>query len=69
MRDLSECAESLRKIKLTDPADLIEELIKEGYIHLGNLRSSRSCNPTLVNSLAHRIDRAEAILEHRKQLK
>jgi len=62
---LRECAEALLRIKITDEELDIRILIDDAYEHLRELESAHRCNPTLVSALAHRINRAESILERK----
>lgn len=65
--ELGACASALLRLDLSASVNSIEELIAEGYRHLQELQASVNCNPLLINSLAHRIDRAEAILEQKRK--
>lgn len=65
--ELVACATALLELDLSASVSSMEELIAEGYYHLNELRASANCNPALVNSFAHRIDCAEAILEQKKR--
>ena len=65
--ELVDCAEALRKLSLSTPVNVMEELIADGLYHLEELQTSPICNPLLVTSLAARLDRAEAILEQKRK--
>lgn len=67
-KELVECAVALNELKMSSPVGLIEWLIEEGYRHLRELRANNGCNPLLADSLAHRINRAELILEQKKKV-
>ena len=56
-RELSECAKDLLLPNLDSSEAEMQSLIDDGYFHLSELK--RSCNTILLNSLAHRVERAE----------
>lgn len=66
--ELIDCAKALSKADLSTPEEKLEELIKEGYLHLGELKGGVHCNPLQEISLALRIDRVEELLERKRRL-
>jgi hypothetical protein len=69
MRELDECAKALLELNSQSSLESILELINEGYFHLGELRRGSPCNPLLANSLAHRLDGAEALRDKKRSQK
>lgn len=61
-----DCAEALKHVSLSDSVESIQALIDAGYALLRDLQASPRCNPTYVNALAHRLDKAESIRDQRK---
>jgi len=64
---LVECAETLLKLNLSSSVLEIEKAIKDGYYHLEGLKASPKCKTLLINSLAHRIERVEGLLEQKEK--
>lgn len=65
---LVECAGTLLKLNLSSSVLEIEKAIKDGYCHLEILmKASPKCKNFLINSLAHRIERAEWLMEQKEK--
>ncbi len=64
-RELSECATSLLALNLNSSVEEIQELIVDGYHHL---RELNRCNSNLVAALAQRLDKAEYLLQQKREV-
>ena len=59
--ELVDCAEALRKVGMSTPIEMIDELIEEGVFHLNELRLVGNCNPIYISGLQNRLDHAEEV--------
>ncbi|OHB05332.1 MAG: hypothetical protein A3A26_01965 [Candidatus Zambryskibacteria bacterium RIFCSPLOWO2_01_FULL_47_14] len=65
---LVDVANALRDVSIECSIKELEDVIRAGHLLFEDLRAANRCNPLQISALAHRLDRAEEILQRKRRI-